>query len=586
MTYLFNKPSAFANELIEGFVAAHAAKVRQVPGGVVRSTRSKPGSVAVVIGGGSGHYPAFAGLVGQGMAHGAAMGNLFASPSAQQICTVARAANNGGGVLLTFGNYAGDVLHFGLARDRLIAEGIPCEIVLVTDDISSASKAEREKRRGVAGDLVVFKAASVAAEQGLSLAEVTRIARLANQRIRSFGVAFSGCTLPGADHPLFSVPQGRMALGMGIHGEPGIGESDIPTADELAEVLVKSLLDELPDDVANARGQRVGVILNGLGSVKYEELFVVYRRIAQLLSEAGIEAVDAEVGEFVTSFNMAGASLTLFWLDEELEALWRAPADAPAFRKGSVIAAEPLEARKIDEAIIVNVPHASNASKKAAQCMVGVLNNLAQTIVTHADELGRIDAVAGDGDHGIGMERGALAAAEKAAEMLLRGAGAGTLLQQSADAWADRAGGTSGALWGMALNALGTVFGDEKYPDAHSVAEGVRKAKEGIMHFGKARVGDKTLVDVLVPFSDTLSARVQAGDDFALAWELAAQEADTQAKATAHLRPKMGRARPLAEKSLGTPDAGAVSLALIVNALLPLFSGTKSSPITPREEQV
>ena len=586
MTYLFNKPSAFANELIEGFVAAHAAKVRQVPGGVVRSTRSKPGSVAVVIGGGSGHYPAFAGLVGQGMAHGAAMGNLFASPSAQQICTVARAANNGGGVLLTFGNYAGDVLHFGLARDRLIAEGIPCEIVLVTDDISSASKAEREKRRGVAGDLVVFKAAAVAAEQGLSLAEVTRIARLANQRIRSFGVAFSGCTLPGADHPLFSVPQGKMALGMGIHGEPGIGESDIPTADELAEVLVKSLLDELPDDVANARGQRVGVILNGLGSVKYEELFVVYRRIAQLLSEAGIEAVDAEVGEFVTSFNMAGASLTLFWLDEELEALWRAPADAPAFRKGSVIAAEPLAAQKIDEAITINVPPASEASKKAAQCMVGVLNNLAQTIVTHADELGRIDAVAGDGDHGIGMERGALAAAEKAAEMLLRGAGAGTLLQQSADAWADRAGGTSGVLWGMALNALGTVFGDEKYPDAHSVAEGVRKAKEGIMHFGKAKVGDKTLVDVLVPFSDTLSARVQAGDDFALAWELAAQEADTQAKATAHLRPKMGRARPLAEKSLGTPDAGAVSLALIVNALLPLFSGTKSTPITPREEQV
>lgn len=144
MTYLFNKPSAFANELIEGFVAAHAAKVRQVPGGVVRSTRSAPGTVAVVIGGGSGHYPAFAGLVGQGMAHGAAMGNLFASPSAQQILSVARAANNGGGVLLTFGNYAGDVLHFGLARDRLISEGIPCEIVLVTDDISSASKAERE----------------------------------------------------------------------------------------------------------------------------------------------------------------------------------------------------------------------------------------------------------------------------------------------------------------------------------------------------------------------------------------------------------------------------------------------------------
>jgi dihydroxyacetone kinase len=586
MTYLFNKPSAFANELIEGFVAAHAAKVRQVPGGVVRSTRSAPGTVAVVIGGGSGHYPAFAGLVGQGMAHGAAMGNLFASPSAQQILSVARAANNGGGVLLTFGNYAGDVLHFGLARDRLISEGIPCEIVLVTDDISSASKAEREKRRGVAGDLVVFKAAAVAAEQGHSLEEVTRIARLANQRIRSFGVAFSGCTLPGADHPLFTVPQGKMALGMGIHGEPGIGESDIPTADELAEVLVKSLLDELPDDIASAKGQRVGVILNGLGSVKYEELFVVYRRIAQLLDQAGIVAVDAEVGEFVTSFNMAGASLTLFWLDDELETLWRAPADAPAFRKGSVIAAEPLEAQETVAVETIAIPAASAESKKAAQCLVGVLNTLAQTVVTHADELGRIDAIAGDGDHGIGMERGALAAAEKAAEMQLRGVGAGTLLQHAADAWADRAGGTSGALWGMALNALGTVFGDEKYPDAASVAEGVRKAKEGIMHFGKARVGDKTLVDVLVPFSDTLSARVERGDDFGTAWRLAAQEADLQAKATSALTPKVGRARPLAEKSIGTPDAGAVSLALIVNALLPLFASRASGSVKPHEEQI
>ncbi|MCC3702987.1 dihydroxyacetone kinase family protein [Rouxiella badensis] len=585
MTYLFNKPSAFANELIEGFVAAHAAKVRQVPGGVVRSTRSEPGSVAVVIGGGSGHYPAFAGLVGQGLAHGAAMGNLFASPSAQQICSVARAANNGGGVLLTFGNYAGDVLHFGLARDRLISEGIPCEIVLVTDDISSASKEEREKRRGVAGDLVVFKAASVAAEQGHSLQEVTRIARLANQRIRSFGVAFSGCTLPGADRPLFSVPHGKMALGMGIHGEPGIGESDIPTADELAEVLVKRLLDELPDDIANAKGQRVGVILNGLGSVKYEELFVVYRRIAQLLDEAGIVAVDAEVGEFVTSFNMAGASLTLFWLDDELEPLWRAPADAPAFRKGSVRAAEPLEAQQLDVALATTVPPASVESKKAAQCLLGVLNTLAQTIVTHADELGRIDAVAGDGDHGIGMERGALAAAEKAAEMQLRGAGAGTLLQQAADAWADRAGGTSGALWGLALNALGTVIGDEKYPDAHTVAEGVSKAKDGIMHFGKAKVGDKTLVDVLVPFSDTLSACVARGDEFGLAWQQAAQEAEVQARATANLRPKVGRARPLAEKSLGTPDAGAVSLSLIVNALLPLFTGNARDNVKPHEEQ-
>lgn len=577
MTYLFNQPSAFANELIEGFVAANADKVRQVPGGVVRSTRSKQGTVAVVIGGGSGHYPAFSGLVGQGMAHGAAMGNLFASPSAQQIYSVARAAENGGGVLLAFGNYAGDVLHFGQACERLKSEGIPCELLAVTDDISSASLSEQEKRRGVAGDLAVFKAASAAAEAGYSLDEVTRLARHANHRTRSLGVAFSGCTLPGASQPLFEVAHGTMALGMGIHGEPGISECDIPPADALAELFVERLLKECPQEIGELRGQRVAAILNGLGSVKYEELFVVYRRVAQLLKEAGLEVVEPEVGEFVTSFNMAGASLTLVWLDEELETFWRAPANAPAFRKGSVIVAEPLSEAELILPEVDEVPTASKVSQQSAGCVLAVVNAMAEIIYEHEEELGRIDAVAGDGDHGIGMARGVKGALEKAQEMQQRQAGAGTLLCRAADAWADKAGGTSGALWGVALTAIGTALGDSEAPNAQRVALGVQHAKEGIMHFGKAKPGDKTLVDVLVPFSETLSARVEAGDSLNEAWAAAAKQATLSAEATAQLVPKMGRARPLAEKSMGTPDAGAVSLALIVNKVLEQLLAQASS---------
>ena len=247
MTRLFNEPAAFADEMIEGFAASHGRWVKRVSGGVVRNTKSTPDTVALVIGGGSGHYPAFAGLVGQGLAHGAAMGNLFASPSAQQVYNVAKAANNGGGVLLGYGNYAGDVLHFNQAQDRLRKEGIDCRSIAVTDDVSSAPLTERAKRRGIAGDLTVFKVAAAAAEAGYSMDDVVAIAERANDRTRSFGVAFTGCTLPGADHPLFSVPEGRMAVGMGIHGEPGIGETDIPTADGLAELLVAKLLTEIPD---------------------------------------------------------------------------------------------------------------------------------------------------------------------------------------------------------------------------------------------------------------------------------------------------------------------------------------------------
>ncbi|ALV92294.1 MULTISPECIES: dihydroxyacetone kinase family protein [Pantoea] len=577
MTYLFNQPSAFAAELIEGFVAANADKVRQVTGGVVRSTRSQPNTVAVIVGGGSGHYPAFAGLVGQGLAHGAAMGNLFASPSAQQIYNVARAAHNGAGVLLMFGNYAGDVLHFGQACERLRAEGIACEILAVTDDISSASKDELAKRRGVAGDLCVFKAACAAAEAGDDLATVLKKSQHANDRTRTFGVAFSGCTLPGASHPLFEVEKGRMALGLGIHGEPGISETAVPRADELAEIFVERLLSELPVDIQKIEGQRVAVILNGLGSVKYEELFVVYRRVAQLLDAAGLQVVEPDVGEFVTSFNMAGVSLTLMWLDDELETLWRAPANTPAYRKGSVLIAEPLSAAECEESSEEALPQASVESQQSAQRVLHTLEAVADLLQRNAGKLGDIDAVAGDGDHGIGMERGVLGAVEKAREVAARGAGAGSLLCRAADAWADKAGGTSGALWGVALTALGTAIGDQQSPNAQRVATGVREAKEGIMHFGKAKVGDKTMVDVLVPFSDSLNAAVAEGSSLTEAWLAAAKIADEAAQDTAQLVPKMGRARPLAEKSVGTPDAGAISLAMIVNTVGDLLKEYRAS---------
>lgn len=573
MTRLFNDPVAFADEMIDGFVAANKNRVRRVIGGVVRSTETPEGTVAVVIGGGSGHYPAFGGLVGQGLAHGAAMGNLFASPSAHQVSTVASAAQRGGGVLLTYGNYAGDVLHFDQAQADLNAKGIVTRTVTVTDDISSASRDEKHKRRGIAGDLTVFKAASAAAEAGYSLDEVFRVAALANERTRSFGVAFSGCTLPGAIEPLFTVPAGRMAVGMGIHGEPGIGEADVPTADELAGQFVKALLHELPDGIESTAGHRVGVILNGLGSVKYEELFVVYRRVAELLEEAGLEIVDPEVGELVTSFDMAGASLTLFWLDDELERFWRAPADAPAYRKGTVHAAPQLAASEQDVVVVVEaIPEASVESRKGARLAYLAVESLAAVVDANVDELGHIDAVAGDGDHGIGMQRGARAASAAGSDALEGGAGLQTLLQRSADAWADRAGGTSGALWGVALRAMGAEFGDIAEPTADKVAAGVQAAKRGIMSFGKAQVGDKTMVDALVPFADTLSSLIDAGLPLAEAWARAAEVASRAAAATAELLPRMGRARPHAEKSRGTVDAGAYSFGLIVTAIAHVFA--------------
>lgn len=349
----------------------------------------------------------------------------------------------------------------------------------------------------------------------------------------------------------------------------------MPSADEAAELLVSSLLAELPEGIAGARGERAAVILNGLGSVKYEELFVVYRRVAQLLAEAGVEAVEPDVGELVTSFDMAGISLTLSWLDEELETLWTAGADTPAYRKGAVVgsqapyvAADPVRPDETGDAVVA----ATEESRTAAVTAVAALKAIKDTVDAHADELGRIDAVAGDGDHGIGMRRGSDAAHAAALAAAEAGAGAGTTLAAAADAWSDKAGGTSGALWGVLLHAVGAALGDTERPTAEAVAHGVTEASAAVRRLGKAEVGDKTMVDVLVPFADVLAeatAPSPADGDSGLvpAWDRAATAAERAAEATAGLVPRIGRARPHAERSLGTPDAGAHSLALIVRAV-------------------
>jgi dihydroxyacetone kinase len=573
MTRLFNDPADFADEMVDGFVAANRARVRKVHGGVARSTTSPEGTVALVVGGGSGHYPAFGGLVGHGLAAGAAMGNLFASPSAQQVTAVAKASEHGGGVLLSYGNYAGDVLNFDAAARALTEAGIDVRTVRVTDDVASAPSTEAHKRRGIAGDLCVFKVAGAAAERGDDLDAVTAIATRANDRTRSFGVAFSGCSLPGADEPLFTVPEGRMAIGMGIHGERGIGEADVPTADGLADLLVDKLLSELPSDVADAGadGQRVVPILNGLGSVKYEELFVVFGAVQRKLDAAGVVVVQPEVGELVTSFDMAGVSLTLFWLDDELEELWDAPADAPAYRKGGAVPQQRVSEQELAAGAEVPVTPGSAESQESAVRIAKAISAVRGTIDDHVDELGRIDAVAGDGDHGIGMQRGSTAADRAAQDAAARGAGAGSVLAIAGDAWSDKAGGTSGAIWGAALEALGRVLGDDQRPSAATVAQAVHAATDAILAFG-AVPGDKTMVDALVPFDDVLTARIAAGDDLVTAWSAAAAASTSAADATADLLPRMGRARTHGEDAVGTPDAGAISFALITTAVLRTIS--------------
>jgi dihydroxyacetone kinase len=357
-------------------------------------------------------------------------------------------------------------------------------------------------------------------------------------------------------------------------------DTDLPPAKELGQELVARLLAETP----HGAGNRLAVILNGLGSTKHEELFVLWLTVAPLLRAAGYTLVMPEVGELVTSLDMSGVSLTITWLDAELEPLWTAPAETPAYRRGNadLLTGGQLAEEAFDGGPVAVEFAATLDSRNYAASCAEALEAARKALHDAESHLGDMDAVAGDGDHGRGMVRGIDAATAAAAKALADGAGAGDMLGAAGDAWADKAGGTSGVLWGAGLRAFGESLGNDEAPEPAELAAAVKAFAARITDLGKAEIGDKTMVDALLPFAETFSNRASEGVLPDVAWAEAAAAATSAAQATASLRPLKGRARPLAEKSLGTPDPGATSLAMIFTVMGPhlVSAGNAGSPAT------
>jgi dihydroxyacetone kinase-like protein len=323
---LLNDPFDIVDEMVDGLEVAFAGQIAVTPSrrGVISTGRSDARRTAIITGGGSGHEPAFFGYIGPGFADGAALGNVFASPSATPIVEIAERVDFGDGVLFVYGNYEGDVMNFEMASELLEERGIRSLQLRVCDDLASASPDQRERRRGVAGDVFVLKAAGARADEGASLDDVYAAAAHANARTRTIGVGLGPCTVPAAGRPTFDLPEGTMDVGMGVHGEAGLSRRSLGAADEVADELLELVLDELePAD-------GVWVLVNTLGATPLMEGLVVLRRVGQRLNGLGIPIHRARVGEFVTSLEMAGLSLTLTALDEELRRLLGAPARALA----------------------------------------------------------------------------------------------------------------------------------------------------------------------------------------------------------------------------------------------------------------
>ncbi|WP_324650069.1 dihydroxyacetone kinase family protein [Georgenia sp. H159] len=567
MKKIINDPADFVDEVVDGLLLAHPDELRAASAdrrALVRTDAGTGGKVGIVTGGGSGHMPFFLGYVGRGLASGVAVGNVFSSPSAEQIHAATVASDDGAGVLYLYGNYGGDVYNFDVAADLAAADGIRTTTVLGTDDILSAPTERAETRRGVAGLIFAYKTAGAAADRGDDLATVTEIAQRTVDRTRTMGVGLSPTILPAAGEPTFTLAEGEMEIGIGIHGEPGSHRGPLETADEITDRFIAELTKEL--DLTE--GSRVALLVNGLGSTPLEELYLIYRRTHQLLAERGVTIHRRYIGEYATSLEMAGASLSVLVLDDELTELIDAPARSPFFTQGAV---EPLTEIPAKQAPVVRSA-ATETGEVRTVAEPGRLREIVLAVTdrlpAHADELRELDAALGDGDLGITVSSGARAVRE-AVSTLPQDAHPSEVLKSAGVAFASANPSTYAALVGGGLVAAATSVADAERFTADELATALAAFQQRIMERGGAQVGDKTVVDVIAPVADLVSERrAEPAGDLASA---AVQTADTAVADGAGKLSQRGRASWVGERSAGHNDPGSVAFLRLLEEIAKEF---------------
>jgi D-erythrulose 4-kinase len=548
MKKIINEPDDFVDEVIEGMLAAHPELRAASPDlrAVVRADAPRPGKVGLVIGGGSGHLPVFAGYLGPGLCDGVAIGNVFSSPSADQVYAATTAVSGGAGVLYLYGNYGGDIYNFDLAGDMALADGIRTATVLATDDVASAGPAGKSARRGVAGMALTFKIAGAAAERGDDLDQVAAIARRANDRTATMGVGLSPTILPAAGEPTFSLGDGEMEIGIGIHGEPGVHRGKLEPADAIADRLTGEIL----QDLGIGEGGQVAVLVNGLGATPLEELYVLYRRVQQLLAERRIVIHRPLVGNFVTSLEMAGASVSILALDPELTALLDAPARTPLFDHWTAFSPDqqPRAAARRSATGRQRYGPPGEPSHLSA-----ILRDLMPRLRGHADQLRQLDGMLGDGDLGVTITAGSTVV-EDVAERFAAATDA-QLLHEAGIAFAAANPSTFAALVGGGIIAAAAQLSPESRLDGLTLPSFARAVTSRVAERGGAQPGDKTVLDVLLVSLRPLDEADRSDSPLTvLARVRAAAEAEN-ARLTGQ-RSARGRAAWLGERSAGLQDPG------------------------------
>ncbi|MGV2051552.1 dihydroxyacetone kinase family protein [Agrobacterium sp. 22-209-1] len=559
MKKLINDPATVVRDMLEGVVALSPATVLLADENVViRSGLPDPEKrrVAVLSGGGSGHEPAHAGYVGAGMLTVAVAGDVFTSPSTDAVLAGIRAAAGPAGALVIVKNYTGDRLNFGLAAELARAEGIPVEIVVVADDVALKDTVPDDRRRGIAGTVLVHKLAGAAAEQGLSLQEVARVAREAAGNLSSMGISLGSCTLPAVGRPGFVLGDAEIEVGLGIHGEQGVRRMPIAPADE----LVKLVLETIEADGRLKSGDRVALLVNGLGSTPPLELAVVARSAVTRLEAKRVVVERAWAGTFLSALDMPGFSLSVMHVDDAMLNLMDAPTDAGAWPRGGVVNRN----RVLPSVGVKTSVTAQSSVTVAGERLRSAVERVAGALIAAEPKLTQLDSVTGDGDLGTSMVRGAEAILALPRQSFADISGG---LMEMANAMRKAIGGSSGPFYATGLMRASRHLAGIEKPTAQQMAEAFVAAVLAVSELGGAKPGDRTMIDALHPAAATFRDKLAAGASADDAWRSALAAGIAGAEATTSMKPRLGRASYLGERAMGHPDAGAVAVSIWLEAI-------------------
>ena len=567
MKKLMNNPENLVVEMCKGFVLAHPELAFNESHKII-SRKEKHQNVALISGGGSGHEPAHAGFVGAGMLDAAVCGDVFASPSQIQIYKALQQVATDKGVLMIIKNYSGDMMNFQNGAALATDDGIKVDYVKVADDIAVKDSLYTVGRRGVAGTVFVHKIAGAAASKGYELSRVKELAQKAADSVTSLGFAYTSCTVPAKGTPTFTLADDEMEYGVGIHGEPGIRREKILPSKKLAQRIVDDLFLDRPDL------KEVAVLVNGFGTTPLQELYVFNHDVCQHLANKGIKIYRTFVGNYMTSIDMNGASVSLLALDDELKTYLDAEANTPAFKMDGSPAL-PLEfsnqnetaERTINTDVETHPEHAKISNEQfTIENMRYVVDVMSACIIKNEVPFCELDAHAGDGDFGMSVAKG-FKQLKREWHQLVQADQMDDFLLNCSMIIMEHCGGASGPIWGSAFRAAGKAIKGKNALNTTDFADMLQAAVKGIQvtgerSFGRgAVVGDKTLIDALVPCADSWSANTDKSfkENFTLGAKAAVQGAEN----TKEIVARMGRAGTVGDRSLGYPDAGAHGLGVI-----------------------